>query len=199
VGIFYGLPAFFGFISTDNLQALSIVLRQRRRQDTPQHWGVANGYQRKLGGKKMKLRVWLVLLVMGMMASYSVKAHAISCNNLTVKGTYAFTIRGQILLPGGSSLLITGIARTTFDGHGNITQLDAVAANGNVASDWRFSTGTYSVNTDCTATFTVTNGDAPPIHALFLVAQSGNTLHAVVIDPGFAVTSDAERVVAPQM
>ena len=145
----------------------------------------------------MKFRVSLVLLVLGIMASQSVNAHAVTCSDLTVKGTYAFTIRGQILLPGGSRLLITGVAKTTFDGHGNITQLDAVAANGNGASDWRFSTGTYSVNTDCTATFTVTNGDAPPIHALFIVAQSGNTLHAVVTDPGFAVTSDAERVVAP--
>lgn len=145
----------------------------------------------------MKFRVSLVLLVLGIMASQSVNAHAVTCSDPTVKGTYAFTIRGQILLPGGSSLLITGVAKTTFDGHGNITQLDAVAANGNGASDWRFSTGTYSVNTDCTATFTVTNGDAPPIHALFIVAQSGNTLHAVVTDPGFAVTSDAERVVAP--
>ena len=146
----------------------------------------------------MKSRVLLVLLVLGMMASQSVKAHAITCSNMTVKGTYAFAIRGQVLLPGGSSLLITGVAKTTFDGHGNITQLDAVAANGNVAPDWRFSTGTYSVNADCTATFTVTNGDAPPIHALFIVAQSGNTLHAVVTDPGFAGASDAERVVAPQ-
>lgn len=147
----------------------------------------------------MKLRVLLVLLVLGMMAFHSVKAHAITCSNLTVKGTYVFTIRGQILLPGGSSLLITGVAKTTFDGHGNLTQLDAVAANGNVAPSWRLSTGAYSVNPDCTAAFTVTNGNEAPIHALFLVAQSGNTLHAVVIDPGFAVTSDAERVVAPQM
>jgi hypothetical protein len=146
----------------------------------------------------MKFRVLLVLLVLGTMASQTLMAHASNCSDMTVKGTYAFTIHGQILLPGGSSLLITGIAKTTFDGHGNITQLDAVAANGNVAPDWRFSTGTYSVNTNCTATFTVTNGDAPPIHALFLVAQSGNTLHAIVIDPGFAVTSDAERVVTPQ-
>jgi len=145
----------------------------------------------------MKFRILLVLLVLGIMASHSVNAHAITCSNLTIKGSYAFTIRGQVLVPDGSSVVITGVAKTTFDGHGNITQLDAVAANGNVAPDWRFSTGTYSVNSDCTGAFTVTNGDAPPIHVLFVIGQSGNTLHAVVIDPGFATTSDAERLVSP--
>ena len=145
----------------------------------------------------MKVRILLVLLVLGMIASQSVNAHAITCSNLTVKGTYAFTIRGQVLVPDGSSVVITGVAKTTFDGHGNITQLDVVAANGNVAPEWRLSTGSYSVNSDCTGAFTVTNGDAPPIHALFVIGQSGNTLHAVVTDPGFATTSDAERIVSP--
>jgi hypothetical protein len=145
----------------------------------------------------MKNRISLVLLVLGMIASHSVMSHAITCSNMTVKGTYAFTIRGQVLVPGGASVVITGVAKTTFDGHGNITQFDAVAGNGNVVPDWRFSTGTYSVNSDCTGAFTVTNGDAPPIHALFVIAQSGNTLHAVVIDPGFATTSEAERLVSP--
>jgi hypothetical protein len=31
-----------------------------------------------------------------------------------------------------------------------------------------------------------------------IVAQSGNTIHAMVIDPGFATTSDAERIRTPQ-
>ena len=145
----------------------------------------------------MKFRILLVLLVLGMIAAQSVNAHAITCSNLTIRGSYAFTIRGQVLVGGGASVLITGVAKTTFDGHGNITQLDAVAANGNVVPEWRFSTGTYSVNSDCTGNFTVSNGDAPPIHALFVIAQSGNTLHAVVVDPGFATTSDAERIVSP--
>jgi hypothetical protein len=145
----------------------------------------------------MKSRVLLVLLALGTITSHAVNAHAITCSNLTIKGTYAFSIRGQVLVPGGAGVVITGVAKTTFDGHGNITQLDAVAANGNVAPDWRFSTGTYSVNSNCTGAFTVTNGDEPPIHVLFVIGQSGNTLHAVVIDPGFATTSDAERIVSP--
>ena len=146
----------------------------------------------------MKLRILFFVLTVLLVGSQSSTAHAIACSNSTIQTSYAFTIHGTVLLPDGSNLLIDGLAKTKFDGHGNITQLDAVAANGNVAPGWRSSTGTYSVNPDCTGAFTVSNGDQPPIHAQFIVAQSGNTIHAMVIDPGFAVTSEAERVRAPE-
>ncbi len=64
----------------------------------------------------------------------------------------------------------------------------------NVPPGWRVSTGTYSVNPDCTGTFTVSNGDQPSIDAQFIVAQSGNTIHQVVTDPGGTVTAEGERV-----
>jgi hypothetical protein len=145
----------------------------------------------------MKFRISLILLTVALAASSTVTAHAKGCSNWTIKGSYAFTIHGQVLLPDGAPpLLIDGLAKTTFDGRGNLTQLDAVATDGNVAPVFRLSSGTYSVNRDCTGSFTVSNGDQPPIHTLIVVAQSGNTIHAVVIDPGFATTSDAERVEA---
>jgi hypothetical protein len=54
------------------------------------------------------------------------------------------------------------------------------------------------VNPDCTGTFTVSNGDQPPVHLQMIVAQSGNTIHDVVIDPGFATTAEGERVRTPR-
>ena len=145
----------------------------------------------------MKSRISLLLMALALAASSTLTAHASACSNWTLKGTYAFTIHGTIFLPGGAPpLLVDGLAKTTFDGNGNLTQLDAVAIDGNVAPGWRPSTGNYSVNPDCTGTFTVSNGNQPPINAQLIVAQSGNTIHAVVIDQGFATTSDAERVQA---
>jgi hypothetical protein len=44
----------------------------------------------------------------------------------------------------------------------------------------------------------VTNGNAPLIHLQIIIAQSGNTIHEMVIDPGFATTSDGERIKVPQ-
>jgi hypothetical protein len=38
----------------------------------------------------------------------------------------------------------------------------------------------------------------PDLHLQFIVAQSGNTIHQIVIDPGFATTAEGERVRAPR-
>jgi hypothetical protein len=146
----------------------------------------------------MKFRISLFILTLALAASSTLTAHARACSNSTIRGSYAYTIHGQVFLPDGSTLLIDGLAKTTFDGKGNLTELDAVAANGNVAPGWASNTGTYSVNSDCTGTITVTNGNQPPIHLQMLVGQSGNTIHEMVIDPGFATTADGERVQAPE-
>ncbi len=146
----------------------------------------------------MKFRILFFLLTLVVVGSQSLTAHASSCSNGTIRGSYAFTIHGQVFLPNGSTLLIDGLAKTTFDGNGNLTQLDAIAVNGNVAPGWASNTGTYSVNPDCTGTFTVTNGNQPPVHLQMIVAQSGNTIHDMVIDPGIATTAEAERVRIPK-
>lgn len=72
------------------------------------------------------------------------------------------------------------------------------AENGNIAPGWRLGSGTYTVNPDCTGTITVTNGNQPLVHLQMVVAQSGNTIHEMTIDPGFATTAEGERLRAPQ-
>jgi len=143
----------------------------------------------------MKFRISLVLLTLAMAMSTAVSARTYECLNITIKESYAFTIRGQILTPNGQ-LLIDGIAKTTFDGNGNFTQVDAVAVNGVLPLVWRTGTGSYSVSSDCTGTMTLINPNQPPLHLAILVSRSGDVIHTVVTDQGVAVTSDAERVVA---
>jgi hypothetical protein len=143
----------------------------------------------------MKFRISLVLLTLALAASSAVTAQA-SCTDLTIKGSYAFTIHGQILTPNGP-IPIDGLARTTFDGNGNLTQLDTVAVNGHIPLVWRPSTGTYTVNPNCTGTITLITTGQPTLHLAILVSHSGDLIHDVVMDPGFAVTADAERVLAP--
>jgi len=144
----------------------------------------------------MKFRVSLVLLTLALATSSAVTANA-SCNDSTIKGSYAFSIHGQIFTPNGP-LLVDGIAKTTFDGNGNLTQVDAVAVNGQIPLVWRPGTGTYTLNSDCTGTMTLVNQDQPPLHLAIVVSHAGDIIHTVVTDPGLAVTSDAERVRAPR-
>jgi microcystin-dependent protein len=145
----------------------------------------------------MKIPISLFLLFLVLSASSSLTAHASSCSNSTIRGTYSFTVQGQILPPVVTSpALVDGIAKTTFDGNGNLRQVDAVAVDGNVPAGWRPGKGTYSINPNCTGTMTIVNQNMPPLHLQIVVAQSGKTIHTVVIDQGFAVTSDADRIQA---
>ncbi len=147
----------------------------------------------------MKFRILCFLLTLVVVGSQSSMAHASACSNSTIRGSYAFTIHGTLFLPDGSTLVVNGIDKVTFDGNGNFTQIDAVATNGRLdAPGWRPGTGTYSVNADCTGTQSIVVPGLPDLHLQFIVAQSGNTIHQVVIDPGFATTAEGERVIAPE-
>ena len=145
----------------------------------------------------MKSRISLLLLTLAVVTSSSLTAHAGVCSNSTIRGTYAFTLHGTIFLPEGSTLLIDGIAKQTYDGDGNMTQVDAVATNGVLTPGWRSGTGTYSVDSDCTGTLTITIPGLSDLHVQFIVAQSGNTIHQVVTDPGVATTGNGERLRSP--
>src|SRR5712692_6842227 len=91
------------------------------------------------------------LLALALIVSSPLMSHASACSNSTIEGSYAFTIHGTLFLPNGSTLVVDGIDKVTFDGNGNFTQVDAVAMNGILdAPGWRPGTGTYSVNPDCT-------------------------------------------------
>ena len=146
----------------------------------------------------MKFRNFPFLLALALIVSSPLISHASACSDSTLRGSYAFTIHGSIILPDGSTLLVDGLAKQTFDGNGNFTQVDAVAVGGNLPPGWRPGSGTYSVNPDCTGTQTIVIPGNPDVHLQLIVAQSGNTIHQVVIDPGVAATAEGERVHAPK-
>jgi hypothetical protein len=80
-----------------------------------------------------------------------------------------------------------GVAMTQFDGKGNLTQTDTVTINGEVVADFThpLATGTYTVNSDCTGTFTISFTDGrPPVVANFVVVESGSEIDTVVISAG---------------
>jgi hypothetical protein len=146
----------------------------------------------------MKFRNSPFLLALALIVSSPLISHASACSDSTLRGSYAFTIHGSIILPDGSTLLVDGLAKQTFDGTGNFTQVDAVAVGGNLPPGWRPGSGTYSVNPDCTGSQTIVIPGNADVHLQLIVAQSGNTIHQVVIDPGVAATAEGERVRAPK-
>src|ERR1017187_3904403 len=88
------------------------------------------------------------------------------CTTATLQGVFAFQITGQILAPAAVAGPVNGVALTTFDGVGNLTQVDHVVHNGVVpVEEWRPATGSYTVNSDCTGTFTFTPMPTNPADA----------------------------------
>ena len=146
----------------------------------------------------MKSRISLLLLMIALAASSTLTAHASGCTNRTIKGAWVQNLQGLIFLPDGTSLVLTGVTKSTYDGLGNSTVLDASGVNGNVPAGWRTGSGTYTVNPDCTGTETISFPGQADIHAQFALAQSGNKLHYVNVDPGISLSGEAERFDAPK-
>ncbi len=109
------------------------------------------------------------------------------CSNAMLRGTYIFTITGQILAPPAAAGTVSGVAQTDFDGKGNLTQLDHVIHNGTVpVEDWRPAIGSYSINPDCTGWMTlipqpIDPADASPELKLYIVVSKDGQLIRTVV------------------
>jgi hypothetical protein len=110
------------------------------------------------------------------------------CSNATLYGAYGFAIEGVILaIPGvptlPAPLSLRAVALTTFDGKGSLTQVDHYVVNGMPPAEaWQPSTGTYTVNGNCTGTLTLTVPGNPlsPFILYFVVLQQGKEIRTVV-------------------
>jgi hypothetical protein len=74
-----------------------------------------------------------------------------------------------------------------FSGKGTFTQIDTVTINGERASDFTHprANGTYTVNPDCTGTFTIDFTDGrPPVVTNFVVVNNGSEIDTVVTSVG---------------
>ncbi|HMD17615.1 MAG TPA: hypothetical protein VKH18_13205 [Terriglobales bacterium] len=129
----------------------------------------------------------LVLLMLGALRSGYAQSDSVSCNNKLIAGNYAFTVQGAKLAGPGPTGPQVGVAMTQYDGKGNFTQIDTVTINGEVVADFTHppATGTYTVNSDCTGTFTINFTDGrPTVVANFVVVANGSEIDAVVISAG---------------
>ena len=148
----------------------------------------ADQMQKQSSGKYRSLCVLAMFVTLGFVTLQAAFAQdSIACNSRLLKGSYTFTVEGQKLAGNGPTGPMVGVALTTFDGAGGLTQIDTVTVAGMVVADFTHSpaTGTYTVNPDCTGTFTINFTDGrPPVATNFLVASDGSEIDTVVISAG---------------
>jgi hypothetical protein len=123
--------------------------------------------------------------IFGAMAALTVasSANAQVCSNQSLKGSFGYTVTGTITKTTGP--LIAGpfaaVGKLTFDGVGGVKTVRSFNDNG-FALRGDPGTGTYTMNKDCTGSFTITVGPATSeiILSLDIVLDDTNQLRGVV-------------------
>ena len=119
------------------------------------------------------------------------------CSNRTLRGAYWFSVEGMFLPSGNQpGAVLRAVALTTFDGKGGMMQVDHYVVNGAPQTPpnnaWPASTGTYTVNADCTGTMTLNVPNLPPFVSYFVVVKNGKEIRTVLNDN--SVSSVGEKV-----
>jgi hypothetical protein len=126
-----------------------------------------------------------LLVLAGLFGAGHANAQSTSryCNDWLITGVYGFTIEGTKLAGPGPTGPQVGVALTEFDGRGSLKQIDAVTIGGVEVSDFTHpvATGTYTVNPDCTGTFTIDFTDGrSSVSTYFVVVDNGSEIDSVV-------------------
>ena len=95
------------------------------------------------------LLISVAALCLGVVPAVQAADH---CSNAKAAGTWGLTLTGTLILPTGP-VPGAAVARATIDAAGNISGTEARNVGGGFANETL--TGSWTVNSDCTATLTV--------------------------------------------
>jgi hypothetical protein len=130
-------------------------------------------------------------LTLALAIAPTVQASDKGCSNNTLRGSYAQTGSGVITAPPDQAGPFANVGTLVFDGNGGVTGV--IVVNGSSAQATEI--GTYTVNSDCTGTYTV---QIDPFgitsNAFFAIDTNGDELEIIVTDPGSAITCVAKKL-----
>lgn len=120
--------------------------------------------------------------------------YATNCNNATLTGNYGVISPGFITAAPAKAINLSQDAAAAvvgvmaFDGTGGVTDTHTFSLQG-VIFQGRVSSGTYTVNSDCTGSMSFTTG----INFNIVVVSGGTEIFGIVTTPTFIATFDAKR------
>ena len=129
---------------------------------------------------------------LAMSVAPTAKADDKGCSNASLNGTFAITTTGFVVAaPAPVGPAFAQISMQTFDGNGGTTNAGMSNVNGKVGQ--AHNTGTYTVNADCTGTFTLTAGQGLATW-FFVIADNWNEIRAICVDPYVVLTKIGRRL-----
>lgn len=105
------------------------------------------------------------------------------CNEATIRGDYGVQFQGTRPAPGGLTESVIGLVHRSYDGRGNIAQVDSVKGSITGIGPDRQGFGTYEVNADCTgiARFQPTPGVF--LEERLVIVDNGREIRTITASP----------------
>jgi hypothetical protein len=116
-----------------------------------------------------------------------------SCSVRTLKGTYVGSCEG---VQGSAQTHFASACKDQFHGDGTVSGVCSSTDKDNVFHNVSY-TGTYTLNPDCTGTFTSTDENGGVAHGDLFVPRDGSEFGFIFTDPG-VVDAFTERRVSQQ-
>jgi hypothetical protein len=134
----------------------------------------------------------VAVIALGLGITPTATAQNRGCSEATLKGIFAYTSTGYIVTAPFPPIVgpSAEVGTQSFDGRGGVTFTFNSSQNGNIGPGT--ATGTYTVNEDCTGTFT----EATPgftAHYSFVIDSNGNGFQAICQDTGVVVSRFGRR------
>jgi len=114
------------------------------------------------------------------------------CGLYSVVGTYGVSGGGTVGVGTANSVQDSEVGLLTADGNGNVSGSVTFSANGTLLT--ATCTGTYTVNSDCTASASISDSLGEQLHETGVVLHGGSEIRFIGTDPGAEVSRDAIRL-----
>ena len=122
------------------------------------------------------------------LSGYAIAQGKPTCTDAGVKGTYAFQAAGLFETIG--PVAFTG--QLKLDGSGNVTGTESGSLNGTIFSNLEL-TGTYTVNSNCTGSATITPHGLPAFNLNLVAIDGGAKMLAIETDANTNVSGSAQK------
>jgi hypothetical protein len=128
---------------------------------------------------------FVTLLVLGLVSRVQAK----ECSTASFKGSYGASCEGT--LAGIGPLAVIGVL--IADGNGNITGVETLSVNGVITQGVTFTTGTYTVNADCTGSIVTTTPDGAVTDHDFVLDDNKKEIRIIVTESGAVVVCTGRK------